>query len=57
MLEEFPLSVPGHTVISTAMRISLTNADLKLLEIETMKEMEPPVAPEGTNAGSGGQHA
>eukprot|EP00945_MAST-04E_sp_MAST-4E-sp1_P007912 g7912.t1 len=54
MLEEFPLSVPGHTVISTAMRIPLTNADLKVLEIETRKEMDMPVSTaEGGNVGPG----
>ncbi len=37
MLEEFPLSVPGRTVISAALRIQLSNADLKVLEREALE--------------------
>ena len=37
MLEEFPLSVPGRTVISAALRVQLSNADLKVLEREALE--------------------
>lgn len=38
MLEEFPLSVPGRTIISAALQIPLSSKSLKSIEEETIKE-------------------
>ena len=38
MLEEFPLSVPGRTIISAALQIPLSKKSLTNIEEETIKE-------------------
>ena len=38
MLEEYPLSVPGRTIISAALQIPLSTIDLQTIEQETIKE-------------------
>ncbi len=38
MLEEYPLSVPGRTIISAALQIPLSTIDLQRIERETIEE-------------------